>query len=423
MIVDLVTRSIRTILVGKEQKFVLTKAKDIVIPPLASIDFYIHIPFCRNMCPYCPYNRIKYDRNLVGPYTRAVLNEIEQYHSRLGNIKISSVYIGGGTPTTITDELGVIIKSLKEKFTVTGDICIETSPSDLDEAIVRKLKGFGVDLISIGVQSFNDKFLEILGRNYNAAKARSVVNLALSSNFKSVNIDLMFALPGQTVEDMLYDLNESVNLKTDQVTTYPLFTFPYSSVGRYLRIRRLKMPGIFKRRKMYRIIHNFFTGTGYHRVSVWGFMRNYSPRYSSVTRDSYIGIGAGAGSMLPGIFYLNTFSVKDYIATASAGKLPIALSTKITQGLRKHYWLYWRFYDTYIDLKEFYGIFGDSIKWKVIFNLIRLMGLVKVDQNQIVLTERGAFYIHLLQNYFILNYIDKVWSVAMKEPWPDRVEI
>lgn len=423
MIVDFVTRTIRRILVGKEQRFIFTKKENITIPSLSKIDLYIHIPFCKNMCPYCPYNRIKYDKNLVGPYTRAVLSEIEQYYLRLGKIQISSIYIGGGTPTTLIDELGVILKSIREKFAIAGDICIETSPSDLNEDIIRKLKGFGVDLISIGVQSFDDEFLKILGRNYDAAKAYSTVNLALSSNFKSVNIDLMFALPEQNIEDVVGDLNEAVKIGANQVTTYPLFTFPYSSVGRYLKIRRVKMPNIFKRRKMYKEIHNFFIQNGYHRVSVWGFKKGSSPRYSSVTRDTYIGIGAGAGSRLPDVFYLNTFSVKDYIETALTGRLPIALTMNMTPKLRKYYWLYWRFYDTYIDRQSYYEIFGENVKLKVIFSVAKLLGLSKENQNQIELTERGAFYIHLLQNYFVLNYIDKVWSVAMKEPWPDKIEI
>jgi len=423
MIVDFVTRTIRAILVGKEQRFVFTKNQNIGIPPLRQIDLYIHIPFCRNKCPYCPYNRINYDETLVGPYTRAVLSEIEQYYLRLGKIEISSIYIGGGTPTTLIDELGVIIKSIREKFTITGDICVETSPSDLDEDTIRKLKDFGVDLISIGVQSFDDAFLKVLGRNYDAAKARSAVNIALSSNFKSVNVDLMFALPGQTIEDVLGDLNEVLKIGANQVTTYPLFTFPYSSVGRYLKIRRVKMPNIFRRRKMYKEIHNFFTQNGYQRVSVWGFKKGNSPRYSSVTRDTYIGIGAGAGSRLPDVFYLNTFSVKDYIEATSTGRLPIALTMDMTPKLRRYYWLYWRFYDTYIDSQQLRETFGKDVKLKIIFIHAKLLGLIKENQNQIELTERGAFYIHLLQNYFILNYIDRVWSAAMKESWPDKIEI
>lgn len=423
MIVDFATRTIRRILVGKEQRFVFTKKENIAIPPLSQIDLYIHIPFCRNKCPYCPYNRIDYDVNLVGPYTRAVLSEIEQYFLRLGKIKISSIYIGGGTPTTVIDELGVIIKSIREKFAITGDICIETTAGDLNEDIIRKLKDFGVDLISIGVQSFDDAFLKILGRNYDAAKACSAVNIALSSNFRSVNIDLMFALPGQNIANVLDDLNEALKIGANQVTTYPLFTFPYSSVGRYLKIRKVKMPGIFRLRKMYKEIHNFFKQNGYQRVSVWGFKKGGSPRFSSVTRDTYIGIGAGAGSRLPDVFYLNTFSVKDYIEATLTGRLPIALAMDMTPKLIKYYWLYWRFYDTCIDSQQLCEKFGKDVKLKVMFSLAKLLGLAKENGNQIELTERGAFYIHLLQNHFILNYIDRVWSAAMKESWPDKIEI
>ena len=233
----------------------------------------------------------------------------------------------------------------------------------------------------------------------------------------------MFALPGQNIASVLDDLNEALGMGPNQITTYPLFTFPYSSVGRYLKIRRVKRPGIFRLRKMYKEIHNFLAQNGYQRVSVWGFKKGDSPRYSSVTRDTYIGIGAGAGSRLPDVFYLNTFSVKDYIEASSTGRLPIALEMDMTPELAGYYWLYWRFYDTYIDRQKVCEKFGKDAKLKVMFSLAKLLGLTKENRNRIELTERGAFYIHLLQNCFILNYIDKVWSVAMKESWPDRIEI
>jgi len=423
MIVDAATKTIRRILVGKEQRFGFTRTESIDIPPLSQIGLYVHIPFCRNKCLYCPYNRVAYDENLAGAYTEAVLSEIEQYLSKLGKIEVTSLYIGGGTPTTLTDELGVIIESIREKFVMSGDICVETSPGDLNEDIVRKLKEAGVNLLSIGVQSFDDTFLKILGRDYDAAQARSAAKIALSADFRSVNMDLMFALPGQSTADVLDDLKEALRIGANQVTAYPLFTFPYSSVGRYLRIRRVKTPGLFRLRKMYREIHDFLIQNGYERVSVWGFRKSGSPRYSSVTRDIYVGIGAGAGSRLPAVFYLNTFSVDDYIAVASSGRLPIALAMDMTPELMRYYWLYWRFYETYIDSRQLRERFGNDVKLKVMLGLARLLGLTREDRNQIQLTERGAFYIHLLQNYFILNYIDRVWSAAMKEPWPDRIEI
>ncbi|HJX03317.1 MAG TPA: radical SAM protein, partial [Dehalococcoidia bacterium] len=320
-------------------------------------------------------------------------------------------------------ELGTVIQNIRDKFEVRGEICIETNPGDLDGNILRILKENGVTLISIGVQSFNRNCLKALGRNYSSNQALSAVKLALSANFKSVNIDLMFALPGQDTSDILHDLDKAVNLGATQITNYPLFTFPYSVVGRYLKIKRVKMPNFTRRRRMFKQIYDFLVNKGYRRVSVWGFEKGNLPTYSSVTRDNYIGIGAGACSNLPRIFYLNTFSVRDYIETVAKGKLPVSAAMDITPGLRKYYWLYWRFYDTRIDKQQFKAVFGTSRLWHAIFGVMKALHLCTENQGQIQLGERGAFYIHLLQNYFVLNYINKVWTAALAEAWPQKIEI
>lgn len=424
MLINFATKIARRVLVGNKQKFVFLEKDRIEFPPLEKIDLYIHIPFCKNLCPYCPYSRIPYDKNLVGPYLKAVLNEIEQYHSKLGKIEITSIYIGGGTPTNLVDELGIILNTLREEFFVSGNICIETNPSDLNREVLKKLKNFGIDLISIGVQSFDNEDLKKIGRKYNSKEAEESIRIALSENFKSVNIDLMFVLPGQNEEEILSNLQKAVELGVDQITVYPLFTFPHAPIGRYLKMNKVKMPDIFKRRKEYKRIYDFCVQNGYHQDSVWAFKKGDVPRYSSVTRDNYIGIGAGACSRLPEVFYFNTFSVEEYINAALTGKLPIALAMDIGSSLSKYYWLYWRIYDARIDKNELQKVFGSKdIKIKLIFWMAKLLGLCTEHEDVIELTERGSFYIHLLQNYFILNYINKVWTAAMKEPWPKSIKI
>lgn len=424
MKINFLTKIGRRFFVGKKQKFVFLKAKDIELFYLKKIDLYIHIPFCKNMCPYCPYNRIAYNKELVQPYLKGVLNEIDLYYKILGKIEIPSIYIGGGTPTNLIDELRIIINSLCEKFFVSGDICIETSPADLDEEIIKNLKKMGVDSISIGVQSFNDKYLKILGRKYDSKQAEKAVRQALSAGFKSVNIDLMFVLPNQDSKNVLADLDKAVSLKVDQITTYPLFTFPYTSVGQHLKLNKIKMPNFFKRRKMYKEIYNYCSGKDYQQVSVWGFKKGDVPRYSSVTRDNYIGIGAGACSRLPNIFYFNTFSVSDYISSTFNKKLPIASTMEMSSQLGKYYWLYWRFYDSKINKNELEKILGrQDFKIIVLFLFFKFFRLCRETKEDFVLTERGSFYIHLLQNYFILDYINKVWTIARKEAWPEKIEI
>jgi len=416
-------RGVRDALVGERGRYVFQSPASLNLPAISRLDLYLHIPFCRTLCPYCPYNRIRYDKHHVAPYLAAVLAEIDAYHDRLGRIEIGSVYIGGGTPTTMLDEVGQILAHLRKRFLLTGEIAIETIPRDLNDDNLATLKQFGVTLLSVGVQSFDDHYLKLIGRNYRAEILEPAITRSIAAGFETVNLDMMFALPGQTTEEALADLKRVVDLGADQITLYPLFTFPYSAVGQLRDHRRVKFPTLSKRRKMYRAMHDFALSQGFSRVSVWGFKRGDVPRYSSVTRNHYIGLGAGSGSALPGMFYFNTFSVPEYIRACNGGELPVALKMDMTPKMEFYYWLYWRLYDTYISRQEIKRMFDEGVSIKALLMLAKVLGMMTAKGDDWVLTERGAFWIHLLQNHYILNYIDKVWRTAMKEPWPARIEL
>jgi len=419
------TKILRRIFIGRKQKFVFHKVnlEKLTLPKLNKIGIYIHIPFCKSLCPYCPYNRIKYEKKLIQPYLKAILNEINIYYKLFGHIKISSIYIGGGTPTNMIDELEIILDEIKSKFDITGEICIETNISDINEENIFKLKKFGITLISIGVQSFLDKNLVLLGRNYKADKIINALNIVIKAGFKSINIDLMFALPNKKEEDLLFDLNQILKLDINQVTTYPLFTFPYSNIGKFKKIKNLKMPHLKTRRSQYKLIHDFFLNNGFERISVWGFRKGKVPRYSSVTRNYYIGLGTGSASSFKNIFYFNTFSVNEYIKSLQKNILPISIKMNITKELSDFYWFYWKLYDTYFTKDELEKIFDDNSKvWKLI-KLFEKLKFIKNSNQNYILTEKGSFWIHLAQNYFILNYINKVWTKSMKTAWPERIEI
>ncbi len=424
MLPELITKIIRRCLAGPDQDFSFRAAQDVDPGPVQKTGLYIHIPFCKNLCPYCPYNKIGYEEKLVEPYLNALLAEVELYYQRIGRAEISSIYIGGGTPTNLTDELGIVLNRIRERFRLTGDICVETSPGDLDRERVGKLLQYGVSLLSLGGQSFDNRYLKLLGRNYTAAVLEHSIELALNAGFKSVNLDLMFALPGQTTAEVERDLARAVCSGVDQVTTYPLFSFPYTTVGRYRKLKKVKMPNLATRRKMYRAIHSFFLEHGFQRVSVWGFLRGEAPRYSSVTRERYIGLGAGAGSHVPGVFYLNTFSVEEYIKSCRSGRLPVALSMNFTEMMTLYYWLYWRLYDTYIPKQQLFELFGEgNRKLKLLLRLLCGFKMAVDEGEQIALNERGAFWLHLMQNYFALPYINKVWSAARETAYPERVKL
>ena len=223
--------------------------------------------------------------------------------------------------------------------------------------------------------------------------------------------------------DVIDDLNRAAQLGADQLTTYPLFTFPYSAVGRHLQLTNVDFPKLGARRHMYRAIHEHALANGFERVSVWGFRKDDTERFSSVTRDDYIGLGAGAATCLPSTFYFNTFSVPAYIQRSLARESTVSLQMDMSAAMARLYWLYWRLYETHVPQAGFECRFADDTRLRLLLQLAVYMRLVANIGGDYVLTERGAFWIHLLQNYYVLDYIDKVWSRSMREAWPGRIEL
>jgi oxygen-independent coproporphyrinogen-3 oxidase len=382
------------------------------------------VPFCRHFCPYCPYTKVPYDESLLELYTRAATAEVDWWAERVGPAEVTSIYIGGGTPTLALDSVAAILKRMRERFRLNGDICIETNPADVNIGTVRRLQDMEVALVSLGVESFQPMNLATIGRGYQPVVAEQALDLLARSDFASVNVDLMFALPGQTAWDVTTDLAHATQLGADQLTTYPLFTFPYTSVGKYLKLKEVRMPDLRMRHSHYRAIDHWCREHGYERVSVWGFKQGAVPRYSSVTRDGYIGLGPGAGSHLPDGFALNTFDLPSYVRAACAGLSTTALCMPFMNEMSGWWWLYWRFYDTRISLDHLNEMLGaDSAKARQLLRAIQKMGFAIQNGDQLELTEAGAFWLHLMQNYFALNYVNTLWTQARKEPWPQRVAI
>jgi oxygen-independent coproporphyrinogen-3 oxidase len=385
---------------------------------------YLHVPFCRHLCPYCPYTKVAYRDSLIEPYTRAALAEVDAWANAIGPAEITSIYIGGGTPTLALDSVAAVLEQVRKRFRLTGDICIETNPADVSQETVRRLQDMGVSLVSLGVESFQPGNLAVIGRDYQPAVAERALALLAQSGFASVNVDLMFALPGQTARDVTADLLRADQLGANQLTTYPLFTFPYTSVGKYLHLSSVHMPNLRRRQEHYRRINRWCLEHGYERVSVWGFKRGAVPRYSSVTRDGYIGIGPGSGSHLPDGFVLNTFDLNAWVEAMDQGRTAIALRLPFAGEMAGWWWLYWRFYDTRIPLESLDTALGsDAGKARRWLKAIELAGFAVRRGGWLELTEAGAFWLHLAQNYFALNYVNTLWTQARQEPWPRAIAI
>ncbi|MGD9110484.1 MAG: radical SAM protein [Phycisphaerales bacterium] len=418
------SKFVRWYLTGSESDYRFLPVRQPALDDIRQTNLYIHIPFCRSLCPYCPYNKIRYDSSLVRPYVDALLAEVELYYKKLGNIEVSSIYIGGGTPTLLIDQLPEVIEKICSCFKVNGDICIETNPDNIGVDTANKMKQMNVRLVSLGIQSFNDRLLKLIGRKYPSSILNPVIKQIIAQDFETVNADLIFALPQQSLDELRDDLQKAVDSGIEQITCYPLFTFPYTSVGKYRRLKKIAMPGLSRRFRHYRLIENFLYSAGYHRVSVWSYKKNGSARFSSVTRDGYIGFGAGATSHTPQAMTVNTFSVNEYIESCTVGRFATALQMNLNKKMQSYLWLYWRMYDTYISKAALNKEFSQNdTKLRQLLQLLRCLGMIEEDSDSYKLNDRGAFWIHLLQNYFALEHINKIWTIAKQAPWPGEIAL
>ncbi|MDD3802893.1 MAG: radical SAM protein, partial [bacterium] len=270
---DALLKSARKFISGRDSNYVFFKAENPLKQQRACTSIYVHIPFCNSLCPYCPYNRIPEDKARLALYIEALKKEITGISGLCGRRDVSSVYFGGGTPLLTGEKIKEITRTIRDNYNVSGDFCIEANPNDINEDSVELLKQAGFASISLGVQSFNDDLLKSIGRKYASSAAVSSAIKLLTSGFDSVNIDLLFALPGQNMDCLMNDLEKAVSLKPDQITTYPLFTFPYSEISQFKKIKHVESPSLIKRRRMYYSIYEYLEKSGYKRCSVWSFKR------------------------------------------------------------------------------------------------------------------------------------------------------
>jgi coproporphyrinogen III oxidase-like Fe-S oxidoreductase len=387
---------------------------------------YLHIPFCRQICPYCPYNKELYRPSVASHYVDALRREIDSYARLVGDRPVTSFYIGGGTPTTMLHNgLGEILEHISRAFNMRCGIHMESHPNDLSLENLDVIKSFGVQHLSMGVEALQDRHLRTLQRPYTVQEVKGAVERAVAGGFECVNVDLIFALPDQTMGEVEQAARELVELGVDQVAAYPLFTFPYTKMGNGAGAPRNGNSGVFRRREMLRLLEETFYASGYERTSVWAFTRRGVPRYCSVTVPLYLGLGASAGSYLRDVFYLNTFKVSEYINSLGRGGMPVALSLELSEPMQMAGWLYWRIYETRFRKSDFAKRFArefDSVFGKYLTPL-SWAGLVRDDGEEVVLSDEGTYWLHVLEDLFSVDYVGKLWGASQAEPWPEKVAL
>jgi len=275
----------------------------------------------------------------------------------------------------------------------------------------------------MGVESLQDEHLKTLQRPYTVKTVKEAVQRSVTQGFKCVNVDIIFALPGQTYYEVEQTGHALVEMGIDQVAAYPLFKFPYTRMGGTSKSTNYKLSSIFKRRKMLEILERIFYEAGFERTSVWAFTKSGIPRYCSVTVPLYIGLGASGGTYLKDLFYLNTFSVSEYIKAFENRRMPIALSVDLTERMQRAGWLYWRIYETKFRKEDYRERFGQDFDrtYGRYFKLLAILGFLKDDGEQIVFTDKGAYWLHAFEDLFSLDYISQLWGTSKQNAWPEKV--
>ena len=379
------------------------------------LGLYIHIPFCKNICSFCPYCKEIYNKERCEKYIDYLIREIHAVASPNSNRKqVTSLYFGGGTPALAIDRLQEIIDAINEHFMITEGIGLELHPENVTADNLLKLKDIGVTKISIGIQSFQNKFLNVLGRSYTdyskMFKALDEVKL------KTVSMDFIFALPEQCIDDLRADIDMAFANGANHIAIYPYIDFSFTNST---------IPAMRKKqkRKLLDEITLYCQSKGYHRDSIWTFSNNGNAKYSSMTRDNFLGFGCSATTLLKDQFKINTFSVDEYEKRIAENKLPTSLTIRFTERQRMIYYLFWTAYSTNISSHDFQIFFKKPLKnaYGLELWLAKILGFIKMDGDVYKMTIKGTFYYHYYENYYTLSYIDKMWSNMRKEAFPNEI--
>ncbi len=407
---------------GKPFVFTNESDRQLSFGKCQNLGLYVHIPFCRSICNFCPYCKEVYAEERCSRYIDALIREIHMVgkmnHTKKNHTKktVTSLYFGGGTPALAADRIKEILTAIRQYFIITEGIGVELHPDDVTVPLLQSLKEAGVTKISIGIQSFQKKYQNILGRK---PVCLSAIRSALKAvRFQTVSMDFIFALPEQTFADLKADIDTAFANGANHIAIYPFidFTFTSSSVH-----------GMQKKEK-YRLLNavtKYCMSKGYRRTSIWTFSNEEGARYSSMTRDYFLGFGCSATTLLHKQFKINTFSVEEYCRRMDCGELPTSLTLRFSLRQRMVYYLFWTAYSMKVSAADFEKFFGIPLKkmYGFEFFLAKRLGFVTEQKGIYRMTLKGAFYYHYYENFYTLAYIDKMWGIMRREAFPEKIQL
>lgn len=295
---------------------------------------YIHIPFCIKKCLYCDFFSVPYDESLVKAYVKSLCGELLLKRDLAGTLK--TVYIGGGTPSLLPDEcITQLLNCLRSGFDLSplAEITAEANPGTLHERGINAMLSLGVNRLSIGIQSFNNAELKTIGRIHTAEDALRSIDLAKKAGVRNCSIDLIYGIPGQTMESWRDTVSLAIDQAPSHISAYELTPEEHTPLFALIKSGEIEMSDEELILEMYDHAIDYLDAHGYEHYEISNFARRGSRCIHNLNywdRGEYIGLGAGAHSFVGGSRSENVRDIHDYILRVDQGVVPETQSMRIT---------------------------------------------------------------------------------------------
>lgn len=371
------------------------------------LSIYIHIPFCYSKCYYCDFNSFTNELNIQEKYVEYLKREIDLYEDTFADYKLKTVFFGGGTPSHIDEKHIVdILEYINKKIDTSEitEVSLEANPKTLSKKKLDSYRKAGINRISVGVQSLDDKLLKAIGRVHTSKDFFDTYEMIKESGFENINVDLMFNLPSQTVEDVLATLEKITELDVPHISFYSLKLEDGTPLSDMYDRGEIELSDEDTEREMYHQSIDFLKNKGYELYEISNFAKKGYECMHNLTYwklKPYVGLGLSAHSNINSTRYGNLDDFESYFSSIECGNLPIDDETRETidrdSEISEYIMLGLRLKEG-IDksvFQERYGIqlesvFGDK------YDKFKMDGLIFEQDGIVTLTDRGLDLCNLI---------------------------
>ncbi|MGT2940160.1 radical SAM family heme chaperone HemW [Streptococcus cristatus] len=368
---------------------------------------YVHIPFCTQICYYCDFSKVFIKNQPVDSYLEHLIEEYDSYDIK----KLRTLYIGGGTPTALSaSQLAFLLEKLTDKLDLSylEELTIEANPGDLDQEKIAVLKDSPVNRVSLGVQTFNDRMLKQIGRSHLEKDIYENIANLKKAGFDNISIDLIYALPKQTMEDVKINVAKAIALDIPHMSLYSLILENHTVFMNRMRRGKLPLPKEDLEAEMFEYIIAELEKAGFEHYEISNFSKpGFESRHNLMYWDNaeYYGIGAGASGYVDGVRYKNHGPIRHYLQAVEAGNARVqeeelTLHEKMEEemflGLRKK---------SGVSKKRFEEKFGLSFEdqYGAVVTELTEQGLLVPDRDIVRMTKKGLFLGDTVAEKFILE--------------------